>query len=95
MTVAFRLGAATGLMKGDIVMLLGVYANGESRFDLTCNPYKANMRRYENPQNRRHRTPLTPEVLAHFMPMSLSKQPASCRQPNGRVRYTQLCFEDP
>ncbi|KAF2629662.1 TRP-domain-containing protein [Macroventuria anomochaeta] len=43
MTVAFHLGGYTDLAKEDIMMFLGVYAYGESRFELTFNPCNANI----------------------------------------------------
>jgi hypothetical protein len=43
MTIIFHLEGETGLRREDIMMNIGVYAYGESRFDLTFNPCDANM----------------------------------------------------
>ncbi|KAI4646416.1 uncharacterized protein J4E79_010478 [Alternaria viburni] len=43
MTIIFHLEGETGLRREDIMMNIGVYAYGESRFDLTFNPCDANI----------------------------------------------------
>jgi hypothetical protein len=43
MTIIFHLEGETALRKEDIMMNIGVYAYGESRFDLTFNPCDANI----------------------------------------------------
>ena len=45
MTVLFHLAGNTAIYNESVVMYIGVYAYGESRFDLTFNPCKANIRR--------------------------------------------------
>jgi hypothetical protein len=45
MTVLFHLGGETALISEDIMMSIGVYAYGESRFELTFNPCDANIAR--------------------------------------------------
>lgn len=47
MTIIFHLAGETGLLKEDIMMSIGVFAYGESRFDLTFNPCDANIERYK------------------------------------------------
>ncbi|KAF1978247.1 TRP-domain-containing protein [Bimuria novae-zelandiae CBS 107.79] len=44
MTILFHLGGETALKNESIMMNIGVYAYGESRFDLTFNPCNANIR---------------------------------------------------
>ncbi|KAF2873195.1 hypothetical protein BDV95DRAFT_490291 [Massariosphaeria phaeospora] len=44
MTILFHLGGETALRNEAIMMYIGVYAYGESRFDLTFNPCSANIR---------------------------------------------------
>jgi hypothetical protein len=46
MTVLFHLGGETALISEDVMMSIGVYAYGESRFELTFNPCDANINRY-------------------------------------------------
>ncbi|KAF2005338.1 TRP-domain-containing protein [Amniculicola lignicola CBS 123094] len=43
MTVLFHLGGVTALKNESIMMYIGVFAYGESRFDLTFNPCSANI----------------------------------------------------
>ena len=43
MTVLFHLEGNTAIANESLVMYIGVYAYGESRFDLTFNPCKANI----------------------------------------------------
>lgn len=43
MTILFHLGGQTALRNESIMMYIGVYAYGESRFDLTFNPCSANI----------------------------------------------------
>ncbi|KAG9185482.1 hypothetical protein G6011_08026 [Alternaria panax] len=43
MTIIFHLEGETGLRREDIMMNIGIYAYGESRFDLTFNPCNANI----------------------------------------------------
>ncbi|CAN9458316.1 unnamed protein product [Alternaria sp. RS040] len=43
MTIIFHLEGETGLRREDIMMNIGVYAYGESRFDLTFDPCNANI----------------------------------------------------
>ncbi|KAI7413862.1 TRP-domain-containing protein [Hortaea werneckii] len=43
MTVLFHLAGNSGLMNQSLMMYIGVYAYGESRFDLTFNPCAANI----------------------------------------------------
>ena len=43
MTVLFHLGGSTGVRNESLMMHIGVYAYGESRFDLTFNPCNANI----------------------------------------------------
>jgi hypothetical protein len=43
MTIIFHLEGETGLRREDITMNIGVYAYGESRFDLTFDPCNANI----------------------------------------------------
>lgn len=45
MTVLFHLAGNTALQNESLVMYIGVYAYGESRFDLTFNPCHANIER--------------------------------------------------
>jgi len=45
MTVLFHLEGNTGLASEAVMMYIGVYAYGESRFDLTFNPCDANIAR--------------------------------------------------
>ena len=45
MTVLFHLSGNTALQNESLVMFIGVYAYGESRFDLTFNPCHANIAR--------------------------------------------------
>jgi len=45
MTVLFHLAGNTGLANESLMMYIGVYAYGESRFDLTFNPCQANIAR--------------------------------------------------
>jgi len=45
MTVLFHLSGETALIREDIMMSIGVYAYGESRFELTFNPCDANIAR--------------------------------------------------
>ena len=45
MTVLFHLAGNTAIQNESLVMYIGVYAYGESRFDLTFNPCHANIRR--------------------------------------------------
>ena len=45
MTVLFHLAGNTGLANESLMMYIGVYAYGESRFDLTFNPCQANINR--------------------------------------------------
>lgn len=45
MTVLFHLAGNSGLMNQSLMMYIGVYAYGESRFDLTFNPCAANIDR--------------------------------------------------
>ncbi|KAF2017292.1 TRP-domain-containing protein, partial [Aaosphaeria arxii CBS 175.79] len=47
MTVMFHLGGSSKLNNESIMMFIGVYAYGESRFDLTFNPCSANIYRYD------------------------------------------------
>ncbi|EMC94553.1 hypothetical protein BAUCODRAFT_50270, partial [Baudoinia panamericana UAMH 10762] len=46
MTVLFHLAGSSQLMNESLMMYIGVYAYGESRFDLTFNPCFANIHRY-------------------------------------------------
>lgn len=46
MTVLFHLAGNTGLMNQSLMMYIGVFAYGQSRFDLTFNPCGANIQRY-------------------------------------------------
>ena len=46
MTIMFHLEGETALKKEDIMMNIGVFAYGESRFDLTFDPCSANIWRY-------------------------------------------------
>lgn len=46
MTVLFHLAGDTNLQSESIMMYIGVYAYGESRFDLTFNPCSANIYRF-------------------------------------------------
>ncbi|KAK3062332.1 hypothetical protein LTS18_004343, partial [Coniosporium uncinatum] len=43
MTILFHLAGDTGLQRESLMMYIGVYAYGESRFDLTFDPCKANI----------------------------------------------------
>ncbi|KAI9822937.1 MAG: hypothetical protein M1832_002962 [Thelocarpon impressellum] len=43
MTVLFHLGGSTGVRNESLMMHIGVFAYGESRFDLTFNPCNANI----------------------------------------------------
>lgn len=43
MTILFHLAGETALTQDDIMMNIGVFAYGESRFDLTFDPCNANM----------------------------------------------------
>jgi len=45
MTVLFHLAGSSGLANESLMMYIGVYAYGESRFDLTFNPCQANIAR--------------------------------------------------
>jgi len=45
MTVLFHLGGNSALMNESLMMYIGVFAYGESRFDLTFNPCAANIAR--------------------------------------------------
>jgi hypothetical protein len=45
MTVLFYLKGQTALVNESIMMSIGVYAYGESRFELTFNPCSANIDR--------------------------------------------------
>ena len=45
MTVLFHLAGNSGLENESLMMYIGVYAYGESRFDLTFNPCHANIYR--------------------------------------------------
>jgi hypothetical protein len=45
MTVLFHLEGETGLTSEDIMMSIGVYAYGKTRFELTFNPCNANINR--------------------------------------------------
>jgi hypothetical protein len=45
MTVLFHLAGHSGLTNESLMMYIGVYAYGESRFDLTFNPCQANINR--------------------------------------------------
>jgi hypothetical protein len=45
MTVLFHLEGQTALVNESIMMSIGVYAYGESRFELTFNPCSANINR--------------------------------------------------
>jgi hypothetical protein len=45
MTVLFHLEGDTGLTSENIMMSIGVYAYGETRFELTFNPCNANINR--------------------------------------------------
>ena len=45
MTIIFHLEGETALMSEDIMMNIGVFAYGESRFDLTFDPCNANIER--------------------------------------------------
>lgn len=45
MTVLFHLEGETALISEDIMMSIGVFAYGESRFELTFNPCSANINR--------------------------------------------------
>lgn len=45
MTVLFHLAGNTGLHNESVIMYIGVFAYGESRFDLTFNPCHANIAR--------------------------------------------------
>lgn len=45
MTVLFHLAGNTGLANESLMMYIGVYAYGESRFDLAFNPCFANINR--------------------------------------------------
>ena len=47
MTVLFHLAGNTALVNQSLMMYIGVFAYGESRFDLTFNPCFANINRYE------------------------------------------------
>lgn len=46
MTVQFHLAGNSDLRSEALMMYIGVYAYGESRFDLTFNPCDANIARY-------------------------------------------------
>jgi hypothetical protein len=46
MTVQFHLAGNSNLNSEALMMYIGVYAYGESRFDLTFNPCDANIARY-------------------------------------------------
>jgi hypothetical protein len=45
MTIIFHLAGETALTNENIMMHIGVFAYGETRFDLTFNPCNANIRR--------------------------------------------------
>ncbi len=45
MTVLFHLAGNTGLANESLMMYIGVYAYGQSRFDLTFDPCGANIAR--------------------------------------------------
>ena len=45
MTVLFHLEGETALVSENIMMSIGVFAYGESRFELTFNPCSANINR--------------------------------------------------
>lgn len=45
MTVLFHLAGNSGLKHSSVMMYIGVYAYGESRFDLIFNPCSANINR--------------------------------------------------
>lgn len=47
MTVLFHLAGNTAIQNESLVLYIGVFAYGESRFDLTFNPCKANIARYD------------------------------------------------
>ena len=47
MTVQFHLAGNSNLRGEALMMYIGVYAYGESRFDLTFNPCDANIARYD------------------------------------------------
>ena len=63
MTIIFHLAGETALIQEDIMMSIGVYAYGESRFELTFNPCNANIKRYE-PLSTAQYTILTKLALA-------------------------------
>lgn len=46
MTIIFHLAGETALANDAIMMYIGVYAYGETRFELTFNPCNANIDRY-------------------------------------------------
>lgn len=48
MTVIFHLEGNTALQNESVVMYIGVYAYGSSRFDLLFNPCQANIQRFVN-----------------------------------------------
>ena len=45
MTVLFHLEGSSAIANESVMMYIGVYAYGQSRFDLTFNPCKANIQR--------------------------------------------------
>ena len=45
MTIMFHLQGSSGIANEDVVFYIGVYAYGESRFDLVFNPCQANIDR--------------------------------------------------
>lgn len=47
MTVVFHLAGNSGIRNDSLMMYIGVFAYGESRFDLVFNPCSANIYRYE------------------------------------------------
>ncbi|KAI9817580.1 MAG: hypothetical protein M1827_001192 [Pycnora praestabilis] len=47
MTVLFHMQGNTGVRNESLMMYIGVYAYGESRFELTFNPCDANIQRYD------------------------------------------------